>query len=361
MDTDGSNLIRLAFISDWDDLWYWPAWSPDGSKIAFTSVPPDDDDRSGISVVDSDGSNLTLLTGEDTIAGLPSWSPDGSKIAFTGLDLMTELPRIYVMDADGNNVTPLTGEGTIALAPFWSPDGSKIAFTSDDGHIWVIDAGGGNLTRLAFISDWDDLWSWPHAWSPDGSKIAFMSNAESDNLDIYTIDADGSNLTRLTKTGVDEYFPQWSPDGSKIAFTSATQDGSSSEVRVIPSGRAPRASTSTPTPTPAATAAPQPSLDRPTLVALYNATDGPNWANNDNWLSDSPIGEWHGVETDAMGRVTGLGLDGNQLSGEIPAELGDLANLLELGLDGNQLSGCIPAGLRDVETNDLGQLGLPDC
>ena len=62
--------------------------------------------------------------------------------------------------------------------------------------------------------------------------------------------------------------------------------------------------------------------DREALVALYNAADGPNWSNNTNWLSDEPIGEWHGVNTDRSGRVLWLFLDDNQLSGEIPAELG---------------------------------------
>ena len=85
--------------------------------------------------------------------------------------------------------------------------------------------------------------------------------------------------------------------------------------------------------------------DQEALVALYNATEGPNWANNTNWLSDKPLGEWHGVTTDANGRVTELNLGGNQLSGEIPFSLGSLANLQELNLWGNQLTGMLPDSL----------------
>ena len=85
--------------------------------------------------------------------------------------------------------------------------------------------------------------------------------------------------------------------------------------------------------------------DRATLVALYHATDGSNWRNNSNWLSDRPLGEWHGVITDGNGRVTGLNLRGNRLSGPIPAELGSLFNLESLGLEFNQLSGPIPVEL----------------
>ena len=62
--------------------------------------------------------------------------------------------------------------------------------------------------------------------------------------------------------------------------------------------------------------------DREALVALYNAADGPNWSSNTNWLSEEPIGEWAFVYTDDSGRVLWLYLDGNQLSGEIPAESG---------------------------------------
>ena len=72
------------------------------------------------------------------------------------------------------------------------------------------------------------------------------------------------------------------------------------------------------------------STDRAALVTLYNATSGDNWANNDNWLSNAPIGEWHGVTTDSDGRVTRLWLARNQLTGSIPAELGNLANLTQL-------------------------------
>ena len=125
--------------------------------------------------------------------------------------------------------------------------------------------------------------------------------------------------------------------------------------------------------------------ERAALEAIYNAADGPNWTNNANWLSDAPLRAWHGVDANEEGRVTELDLYDNQLRGEIPSELGDLANLRvlrlhgnqlsgeipsELGglskleslyLSGNRLSGCIPEGLRDVEDNDLDDLVLPFC
>ena len=85
--------------------------------------------------------------------------------------------------------------------------------------------------------------------------------------------------------------------------------------------------------------------DRAALVALYNATGGANWGRNGNWLSNAPMGEWHGVTTDSDGRVTHLDLYSNQLTGAIPAELGNLTKLELLSLEGNRLTGAIPAEL----------------
>ena len=85
--------------------------------------------------------------------------------------------------------------------------------------------------------------------------------------------------------------------------------------------------------------------DRAALEALYNATDGANWTDNTNWLSNAALSQWHGVTTDVNGRVTRLILSENELGGEIPAELGNLANLEYLYLDGNALTGEIPAVL----------------
>ena len=88
--------------------------------------------------------------------------------------------------------------------------------------------------------------------------------------------------------------------------------------------------------------------DRAALEALYDATDGVNWTTSTNWTTTEPLSAWHGVTTDADGRVTNLNLFLNGLYGEIPAELGDLASLLELYLARNNLSGEIPAELGDL-------------
>ena len=93
--------------------------------------------------------------------------------------------------------------------------------------------------------------------------------------------------------------------------------------------------------------------DREALVALYNATGGANWTNNTNWLTNAPIGQWHGVTTDANGRVTKLYLQENVLSGQIPTELGSLSNLENLVLWGNELTGTIPTKLGSLANLEL--------
>ena len=85
--------------------------------------------------------------------------------------------------------------------------------------------------------------------------------------------------------------------------------------------------------------------DREVLEALYHANAGPNWRNRTNWLSDLPLSEWYGVNTDGRGRVTRLYLGQNGLAGPIPSVLGKLAYLQVLELTGNQLSGRIPPEL----------------
>ena len=140
---------------------------------------------------------------------------------------------------------------------------------------------------------------------------------------------------------------------------------------------------STPQPTAVPTLAPTSSeTDREALVALYNATDGPNWRrDNTNWLSDAPISEWRSVSTDSDGRVVTLhlhfvGLKGelppelgilselrslqlgeNGLTGEIPPELGNLTNLETLQLEGNLLSGRIPPELGNLANLKVLALG----
>ena len=104
-----------------------------------------------------------------------------------------------------------------------------------------------------------------------------------------------------------------------------------------------------------------PAQDRAALRVLYTATGGVNWRNNTNWLSNERLSEWHGVSTDAQGRVEELRLSGNGLNGMIGAELGVLTHLTGLYLDGNTLSGEIPPELENLaqlQVFDIRNTGL---
>ena len=92
--------------------------------------------------------------------------------------------------------------------------------------------------------------------------------------------------------------------------------------------------------------------DRPALEALYHATGGDSWRNSTYWLTDRPLGEWYGVATNRIGRVTKLIMrydrGGNRLRGPIPPELGNLTELIEIDFRGNELSGSIPPELGNL-------------
>ena len=152
-------------------------------------------------------------------------------------------------------------------------------------------------------------------------------------------------------------------------------------TRPVPTAPRPRPSTqprqlqgpNTPTTAPTATATPIPTVritpipadspetDREALVALYNSTDGPNWRDNTNWLSDAPISEWRSVSTDSDGRVVTLHLHFRRLKGELPPELGNLSKLRSLRLGQNGLTGEIPptlGNLANLETLQLEENSL---
>ena len=100
--------------------------------------------------------------------------------------------------------------------------------------------------------------------------------------------------------------------------------------------------------------------DRVALVALYDATAGDDWRNKTKWKSTDPLGDWHGVTTNAAGRVTGLALRVNYLDGSIPADLGDLTYLDTMNLAENSLNGPIPADLGDLTYLQTLNLGYND-
>ena len=228
LEADGTNLRRLTHHpgSDWD-----PAWSPDGGQIAFSS-DREGNDNWNLYVMEADGTDVRVrrLTHHPGWDWDPAWSPDGYRIAFSSDREDHGYRNIYVMEADGTGLHSLTAhlEKAHYRYPAWSPDGGQIAFSADYSEIWVMDADGTNL-RLLTDAGWFNVGP---AWSPGGDLIAFSSNRDGDHYDIWVMDADGTNLRRLTHHPGHDSSPTWSPWGDFIAFAS-NRDGDDYDIWVM--------------------------------------------------------------------------------------------------------------------------------
>lgn len=196
-----------------------PAVSPDGSKIAFVSNVGMESDTE-LFVMKSDGSDIQQLTNNDVSEYNPAWSPDGTKIAYQSDEC------IFVINSDGTNQVQLTSANE-AYTPDWSPDGTTLAVDYID-EIYKLAVNGSSSIQLTSNYEHEDQ----PQWSPDGTKILFLSIRDG-NWEIYVMNADGSGQTNLTQDSRRNMMPQWSPDGSKIAYITVVSESSRWEVFVM--------------------------------------------------------------------------------------------------------------------------------
>lgn len=218
MKSDGTGVTQLTNAVYSDE---YPGFSPDGSKILFSTT------RNGVHddiyVMNSDGTGLTQLTNDPTEETQPTFSPDGSKILFVS-DRNNRLD-LFIMNADGTGAARVGPFNVDETDPAFSPDGSKFAFVANingNRDIYVMNIDGTGLTRLTTVGATD----LQPSFSPDGSKIAFMSIGRNGGREIYVMNADGSGQTNLTDNPAVDTDPSFSPDGSRIAFSS-NRDGNS--------------------------------------------------------------------------------------------------------------------------------------
>jgi TolB protein len=206
---DGSGLTQITQMKS---LTLSPRWSPDGSRISFTSYK---DGNPDFYIRDLKNGSLRKASNRSGLNLSGAWSPDGKKILLT---LSFEgNQEIYAMDAAGGQVKRLTYNHDIDVSPVWSPDGRNIAFVSNRSgspQIYIMDNEGNNVRRLTYEGSYNTSPS----WSSKGNRIAY-EGMTGGSFQIFSINADGTNVAQMTSAGGEHKYPSWSPDGRYVAFT----------------------------------------------------------------------------------------------------------------------------------------------
>jgi len=216
INVDGSGQRQLTDGTHFDG---YGAWSPNGSRIAFTS---NRGGQAGLYTMRADGSDAIHVSTPAAFGGpyLMSWSSQ-NVLAYSWVTDAGQEGNLVTIPAAGGTPFTLQTDQVIATGD-WSPDGNRIAFVStrDGGtsHIFVINTDGTGLTEISKLTGAAEG---APSWSADGRHIAFMRAFTSGG--IWYVNPDGSSPVQVTTNSVDAY-PAWSPDGSRIAFTS-TRDG----------------------------------------------------------------------------------------------------------------------------------------
>jgi TolB protein len=205
----------------------FPAISPDGTRVAFSSLRDGSYDLYLYDVPSDEVSRLTTTTGGAFSA---TWAPDGTELAFT-LSEQADVD-IYRIGADGTGLQAVTDAPDAARRPAWSPSGDFIAFELTDrdfdargsgaaqpavttSDIYLVEPAGTGLTQLTT----DDAVDTNPAWSPGGIEVAWESTRSAGTAQVFVADADGTNVLQLTESAGESRQPAWSPDGETIVFS----------------------------------------------------------------------------------------------------------------------------------------------
>ncbi|MBP9658093.1 MAG: PD40 domain-containing protein, partial [Candidatus Promineofilum sp.] len=242
MDNNGFNEVNLTNSSSVND--FDAVWSPDGTKIAFTT---NRDGNNEIYIMNADGTSPVNISNNAASDTTPAWSPNGLKLLFiSNRDGNNE---VFVMNADGTGVTQITTTASPVTHknPAWKPDASRIAYTSNKDtvpadvrfdEIYLANPDGTSEVRLTVTPTGatNPYYSRLPDWSPDGSKIVFFSRRTATNKDvIYTLLDNGTVEPGQTPVALSDYpsrassHARYSPDGTRIVFNSCRIAGGGSD------------------------------------------------------------------------------------------------------------------------------------
>lgn len=231
---DGNTIRQITDVKANDAQ---PAFSPDGTQIAFCS------DRAGqwdIWLIDADGRNPRQITNNPMPELHPSWSPDGRRLVYCRINPQEGRGELWISELDNPGAKRLIGEG---LFPSWSPRGDRIAYQRARSpgsrwfSIWTIHLEDNEALYPTEVAHSTDAALIAPSWSPDGSQLTFAwVHAEERALDddprhvvprqadICVVDADGGGLHRLTSGSGENYCPHWGSDG-RIYYSSRSTEG----------------------------------------------------------------------------------------------------------------------------------------
>lgn len=214
-----------------------PRWSPDGSRIVFTSYRTNFPD---IYVLEMANRRISLFASFKGTNSGGRFSPNGSQIAMV---LSGEgNPELYVGNAQGRQIKRLTNSPSVEASPVWSPDGSRLAFVSDSAggpQLYVIPAGGGSMTRLATnISKYCAEPDWSSA---DPKKIVFTAGVGR-GFQIAVFDMGTNSSKIVSKAPSDAVEPVWLADGRHVICTFRAANSRSLYLLDTESGKATRLS-----------------------------------------------------------------------------------------------------------------------
>lgn len=228
-----------------------PDWSRVTDQIVFSdTISSEGSYEEKLFVINGDGSDRRMLAGTGRLDSDPAWSPDGSKVAFVSGPQSGEAGQVFIMDTDGTELRQLSTVGSLYVAPAWTPDGSRLIFTTFDYKLHIVNSDGtgerslgagefagdptwcpdgalylsthpitGSPAGIYRMDEHDGLEFVTYGHGPDcgpSGKLAYSHDA-----DVHVTDPYSAGTPDLTASeDRSDFSPHWSPDGTKIAFTS---------------------------------------------------------------------------------------------------------------------------------------------